>query len=290
MLRRLGQSTSWSIEAKLIRQSMGWAVTSAIVEVLVCALLILDSGSARAQVRTAVATEPNALPTLVIGFMGGFVHSDDLRHSEAQLAQRLQRSYGDRVTVEMFENRQTAQAHEAIVDWLTRLGDARVTDVGPPPQIVLFGHSWGASAVVYLCRELEREGIRVSLTVQVDSVRKHGEDDSLIPANVAEAANFYQPNGILHGQSMIRAADPSRTTILGNYRFAYQHEPAACHAYPWYTRLLFKGHTAIECDPRVWSRVETMIENRLPITRTPEAAAYSAPVLDIEVIPDFLAL
>lgn len=263
MLRRLGQSTSWRIEAKLIRHLRGLAITSAVIEVVVCALLILSSGSARAQVRTAIATEPSP-PTLVIGFMGGFVHSDDLRHSEAQLAQRLEQSYGDRVAIEVFENRQRAQAHEAIIDWLSRSGDAGVTAVGPQPQIVLFGHSWGASAVIYLCRELEREGIRVSLTVQVDSVRKHGEDDSLIPANVAEAANFYQPNGILHGQSMIRAADPSHTTILGNYRFAYHHEPAACHAYPWYDRLLFKGHTAIECDPHVWSRVEAIIENRLP--------------------------
>jgi hypothetical protein len=287
MLRRLGQSTSWSIEAKLIRHFMGLAITSAVVEALVCALLILNSGFALAQFRTAVAAEPNASPTLVIGFMGGFVHSDDLRHSEAQLAQRLAQSYGDRVTVEMFENRQRARAHEAIIDWLTRLGDAEARAVAPQPQIILFGHSWGASAIVYLCRELEREGIRVSLTVQVDSVRKHDEDDSLIPANVVEAANFYQPNGILHGQATIRAADPSRTTILGNHRFVYHHEPAACHTYPWYNRLLFKGHTAIECDPQVWSRVETMIENRLPVTRTPEAAAYFAPILAIDMIPGF---
>lgn len=281
-----GELTRSYSEAELNRHIRG-SITSALVKVVISALLALNSGSAWAQVHTAVATEPNAPPTLVIGFMGGFVHSDDLRHSEAQLAQRLQQNYGDRVTVEMFENRQRTQAHEAIIDWLSKLRDAGVTAVGPHPQVVLFGHSWGASAVVYLCRELQQEGIPVSLTVQVDSVRKHGEDDSLIPANVAEAANFYQPNGILHGQSMIRAADPSRTTILGNYRFAYHHEPTACHLYPWYTRLLFKGHTAIECDPDVWSRVETMIENRLPVTRTPKAAAYVAPILAIDIASDF---
>ena len=117
---------------------------------------------------------------------------------------------------------------------------------------------------MYLARELERDEVPVALTVQVDSVRKHGEDDSLIPANVAEAVNFYQPEGILHGQSRILAADRSHTTILGNYRFTYAHEPAACHAYPWYDRLLFKGHTAIECDPLVWSQVETLIASRMP--------------------------
>jgi hypothetical protein len=56
-------------------------------------------------------------------------------------------------------------------------------------------------------------------------VRKHGQDDSVIPANVAEAINFYQRKGIIHGRSVITAADPSRTTILGNLLFEYKKEP-----------------------------------------------------------------
>ena len=118
--------------------------------------------------------------------------------------------------------------------------------------------------MVSLARELQRDDIPVALTIQVDSVTKNAEDDSLIPANVAEAANFYQTGGILHGRCRIRAADPSRTMILGNFRFTYEKEPAECRAYPWYDRLLFKGHTAIECDPRVWSRIEALIRMRLP--------------------------
>src|SRR5579862_8778465 len=151
---------------------------------------ILSAGSTLAQVRAPVATQANPPPTLVVGFMGGFVHADDLRHSETQLAHRLAQIYGDRVAVEMFENRQRAEAHDVIVTWFKGLSDTKVTGPASEPQIVLFGHSWGASAVVYLCRQLEREGIHVSLTVQVDSVKKHGEDDSVIPANVSEAANF----------------------------------------------------------------------------------------------------
>jgi hypothetical protein len=136
----------------------------------------------------------------------------------------------------------------------------------PRPRIILFGHSWGASALVYLARELGRDGVPVALTVQVDSVRKHGEDDSVIPANVAEAINFYQSRGIIHGRPMIVAADPSRTNILGNLRFEYQKEPGECRAYPWYDRLFFKGHTSIECDPQVWSQVEQLIEARVTAT------------------------
>ena len=39
----------------------------------------------------------------------------------------------------------------------------------------------------------------------MDSVRKRGEDDGSIPANVREAINFYQTEGMLHGRSSIRA-------------------------------------------------------------------------------------
>lgn len=37
----------------------------------------------------------------------------------------------------------------------------------------------------------------------------------------------------------ITAADPSRTTILGNFEFKYEKEPAACRAYPWYDRVFY---------------------------------------------------
>ena len=205
-------------------------------------------------------------PTLVIGFVGGLVHRDDLRHSEVQLARRLQKTYCGRVAVEVFTNRQREQARVAIIEWLNSVGP--LSDETPQPPIILFGHSWGASAVVYLARELEQDGIPVSLTIQVDSVRKHGQDDSIIPANVAEAVNFYQSNGIIHGRSKIVAANPSRTAIVGNFNFTYPKEPGACSTYPWYDRLFFKGHTSIECDPVVWSQVQNLIEARVRLSPT----------------------
>jgi len=144
------------------------------------------------------------------------------------------------------------------LDWLSQKQTERQS------HIILFGHSWGASTVVYLARQLQRDQVPITLTVQVDSIRKHGEDDSIIPANVLEAINFYQTRGLVHGRAAIAAADPSRTTILGNLRFDYRQEPAECRVYPWYDRLLFKGHTSIECDPQVWSQVESYIAARLP--------------------------
>src|SRR5262249_25142046 len=104
----------------------------------------------------------------------------------------------------------------------------------------------------------------VLLTVQVDSVAKLRQNDEVIPANVAEAANFYQTDGLLHGRSEIRAADAKRTRILGNFRLEYKRRSLNCDEYPWYGRLFTRYHTEIECDPEVWNRVETLIRAKLP--------------------------
>jgi hypothetical protein len=115
----------------------------------------------------------------------------------------------------------------------------------------------------------------VLLTIQVDSVSKIRQDDALIPANVAEAANFYQPDGLLHGRSEIHAADAKRTRIIGNFRFDYKTHPVSCAKYPWYDRYLAKSHTEIECDPVVWDRVESLIRSKLPAA-VPRAPARLA--------------
>ena len=226
--------------------------------------MLLTPSRASAESAAAIPSQTDPTPVLVIGFVGGFVHTDDLRHSEVQIAHQIQATYVNGVRVQLFENRRRAQAHKLVLDWLNVGGEKPTSDKKHNSRLILFGHSWGASAVVSLARELQQDGIPVSLTIQVDSVTKLGQNDSVIPPNVAEAINFYQTGGILHGRSMIAAADPSRTKILGNFRFAYEKEPAECHAYPWYDRLLFKGHTSIECDPRVWSQVEALIRMRLP--------------------------
>ena len=215
------------------------------------------------QTRTSSAEmlEHSSTCPIIIGFVGGFVHSNDLRHSEVQLIQQMRSIYGIRVRAKIFDNRHIQEAHRFILSALDTDNDSYLSaEERRHAQIVLFGHSWGASAAVYLARDLERDGIPVSLTVQVDSVRKHGEDDSVIPPNVHEAVNFYQTGGLLHGRSQIRAFDQSRTTILGNYGYHYQTEPAECGRYPWHDRFLFKGHTAIECDPRVWSEISVLIQ------------------------------
>ena len=84
------------------------------------------------------------------------------------------------------------------------------------------------------------------LTIQVDSVAKLGEDDRWIPANVSQAVNFYQGDGLIHGRPAIRAADPARTQILGNFRQDYAAKPSRCDAYPWWDRFLMKSHVEMK--------------------------------------------
>ena len=130
----------------------------------------------------------------------------------------------------------------------------------------LYGHSWGGPAAVAVAHELERKGIPVLLIIQMDGVSWIHDNDAVISANVAQAANFYQPDGFVHGQSAIRAADPTRTKIIGNFRFDYKTSPYSCNEYPWYDRVFVKPHTQIECDPNVWKQAESLIRSDLPPT------------------------
>ncbi len=222
-------------------------------------------GTALGQTQSSSEIQAENIPAVVVAFVGGFVHSDDTRHSEVQLIQQLQANYGSNVQARVFENRQRKQAHRFILDSIAAAAGHELSQQEKAgTRIILVGHSWGASSVVYLARDLERDGLPVLLTVQIDSIRKRGEDDSNIPSNVKQAVNFYQSSGILHGRSEITASDASQTMILGNFRYRYTKEPADCREYPWYNRLLFKGHTAIECDPQVWSQVADLVRMQLP--------------------------
>jgi pimeloyl-ACP methyl ester carboxylesterase len=215
----------------------------------------------------AVTVSPNPATTpsnIVIGFVGGFVNHDSSNHGPVQLAQQIQRAVPRDTYVRVFENRRRKQAYEAILRLLDTNHDGILSLAEKTrARIILFGHSWGASAAVLLARDLRRQGVPVLLTVQVDSVAKLWQNDSVIPDNVAEAVNFYQPHGIVHGRARITAADPAKTEILGNYRFDYRKNPVECENYSWWYRNFTPGHMQSECDPHLWSQVENMVLQRL---------------------------
>jgi len=224
-----------------------------------------DATEVRAPSVPATDVVPATQHTLVIGFVGGFIKHDNLVHSEVQLAARLRNAYPVGVDVMTFESYHGEKALKAVLEFLnTRHEQTLTPEEKSNARIVIYGHSWGGSEAITLARKLEKLGIPVLLTVQVDSVEKLHQDDATIPTNVSQAVNFYQTNGYLHGQPLIRAADPARTHIIGNFRFDYQRSVYNCGAYPWYDRIFSKAHTQIECDPSVWNQVESLIDAEMP--------------------------
>ncbi|HKO20857.1 MAG TPA: hypothetical protein VJU82_18430 [Acidobacteriaceae bacterium] len=178
-----------------------------------------------------------------------------------QVAERLSEEDIPGLHATVYENRRRGKARQLVLRWLDTNRDGHLSiKEKQNAHIILFGHSWGGSAAIKLARDLNRRDIPVSMTIEVDSINKFTGDDCLIPPNVAEAINFYQTRGLVHGCHAIRAADPERTRILGNYRFEYTSQPAACRSYSWANRHFFKTHEAMDCDPRVWSQINETID------------------------------
>lgn len=216
--------------------------------------------------QTSVTSQPASPNVIVVGFVGGFVHNDDDRHPEVQIIQRISEPDRPKFHAVAVENRRRVKARKEILRWLDTNGDGHLSaQEKQNARIVLLGHSWGGSAVIKLARDLDRRGIPVLLTIQVDSVNKGwgGGDDCVIPGNVVQAVNFYQTRGLVHGCRSIRARDPLRTEVVGDYRFEYSKQPGPCRLYSWFNRHFFKMHNAMGCDPVVWAQVEDEVRTRL---------------------------
>jgi len=219
---------------------------------------------------------------IIIGFVGGFVRHDDLRHPEVQFAEYLRQTYPSIVHAEMFANHDGKHALRRVLQLLDTDGDG-VLAPGEKEQasIIIYGHSWGASQAIALARELEGLDIPVLLTIQVDSVHKPGHEDAVIPSNVRSAVNFYQTRGFIHGRSRIRASDPKRTNIIGNFQMAYQDRRINCDNYPWIARHLNKPHHEIENDPLVWEQIASMIDSELSKSTAAVGASFASTSLNV---------
>jgi len=220
-------------------------------------LVAADGGGATPPAKSEVSY-------ILIGFVGGFVRHDNPHHGPVTFARHARQYFPKSAHIQVFENRHRKAAFKTIVRLLDTDRDGVLSDQEKSrAHIMLFGQSWGGSATVLLAEELEHIGVPVMLTVQVDSVAKPWQRDDVIPGNVAAAANFYQPHGIIHGRPLIRAADGSKTQILGNYLFDYKKSPVKCQGMSWVDKTFTPGHMESECDPHLWGQVENLVRERL---------------------------
>jgi len=205
--------------------------------------------------------DPVGAKPIVVGLLGGFVKRDNRNHPEVWFARYLRSHYGPAIRVEIFGNHEWREAADYIAEQVNAdKSHSSTGSVQEQAKVILYGHSWGSAQIVILARELERRAISVALTIQVDSVRRPGQNDRTIPANVVEAVNYYQTKGLSPGQTMIVAADPQRTKILGNFRMVYTPHQINCGNYWWLSRWLNKAHHQIENDPQVWDRIASLID------------------------------
>jgi len=227
--------------------------------------------------RTCEAADSTIPKIIVVGFVGGFAKRDDAKHPEVQFAAHLRVRYSSQIHAEVFSNHEGQKALRQVLRLLDTDCDGALTRIEKEQaRIIIYGHSWGASETVAFARELGQRGVPVLLTIQMDSIAKPGQEDSTIPPNVANAVNFYQPRGLLHGRSEILAADPARTRIIGNFRMTYQNHPINCDNYPWLARTFNKPHHEIENDPRVWNQAASLIDSELSSTK-PTATSLRNP-------------
>jgi hypothetical protein len=196
--------------------------------------------------------------TLIIGFHGGRDRWDNQRVGVGRMALRLKLQQTSRLYVQTFENRKRELALRFVREALDRDHDGVLSgDEAASARIVLYGESFGGAAVIKFARQLRQFHVPVLLTVQIDSV---GLGHEVVPNNVRCAANLFQRNGrFVRGPENIRAADPSRTHILGNWRFDYSNSAIDISDLPWYKTILRKDHSCMDRDPLVWQRVEELI-------------------------------
>jgi pimeloyl-ACP methyl ester carboxylesterase len=248
------------------------------------AIAVLIPNIAHSQEPLLVKARPTIAPpvrnVIIVGFVGGFVSRNDTKHPEVQFAAYLRDRYPS-IHTDVFGNHHGQKALDTVVRLLDTDHNGVLSSLEKEQAtVIIYGHSWGATETVEFAHELGQMGIPVALTIQVDTIRKPGHKTAAtISPNVANAINFYQAKGPLHGLPEIIAADPTHTKILGNIRMTYENRPINCDNYSWYSRTINRPHHLIENDFRVWDELASLINTELPNTpsTTPALSPYDSP-------------
>ncbi len=228
--------------------------------VLLLAMLATCKSVQLPDLETVRAAPPGAC--VVVGFLGGMDAWDDATKGVRELALELRDS--DRgMYAETFENRRIPLAVAFVERMLDADRDGTMdAEEMQRVRLVVYGQSLGGWAAVEFARMLATRSVPVEFLLQIDSV---GLGDDEVPVNVRRAANFYQDDGwIITGENPIRATDPSRTRVIGNWKFAYDQPPGSAidiGDLPWWKKAFRVAHARMDRDPRVWAAAGALIED-----------------------------
>lgn len=223
---------------------------------LLCSGVCFARGQRYTDFTTRTPLEQNGV--LILGLNGGREPWNNEKHCVRRLALKLRSMNLPNVHIETIENKKRSLAIELITKAFDRNGDGNLDhEELASTRLILYGQSFGGAAVVKLARQLKQIGVPVMLTIQTDSV---GRDDAIIPSNVAAAANLFQRNGwFIRGEREIRAEDPAKTTIIGNFKYDYSHSKIDISQVSWMKKSFRIAHTRLENDSEVWDKVEALI-------------------------------
>jgi len=233
-----------------------WSSTVVLIMLVCQAGCILKRGQRYGSF--TVSTPLRQSQILILGFMGGREPWDNDKRSVRKLALMLRSMNDKAICVETVENKKRSLAIELITRAFDRNYDGKLDEQERSSvRLILYGQSFGGAAVVKLSRQLKKMDVPIALTVQIDSV---GRDDSIISSNVVRAANLFQRNGwFIKGEPEIRAEDPAKTIITGNFEFDYTNKKIDISDVSLMKKAFRVAHTKMEYDQEVWDKVQSLI-------------------------------
>lgn len=197
--------------------------------------------------------------TLVLGIVGGWERWDNPVRCIRRTAIEVKHRRLPGVHVETVENHKLQLAELLVRCAFDFDRDGRLSaGEAARSRVVIFGQSLGGRAALHLCRTLDGWGVPVRLLIVVDAF---GRDSYLVPANVREAANYFQLEHLfLKGARKISAADPSRTRILENVEISFKgREGVQALEHGWLKRFFLDEHARMEYVPELWAKITSML-------------------------------
>jgi pimeloyl-ACP methyl ester carboxylesterase len=197
--------------------------------------------------------------TVVLGVVGGWERWDNPVRAIRRTAVLVKRQRLAGVHVETVEHRRLELAETLLRRAFDFNADGRLTrDEAVRARVVIYGQSLGGRAALWLCRTLEGWGVPVRLLIVVDGF---GRDSYVVPANVREAANYFQrEHFLLKGAAELRRADPSRTTIVENREISFEgRDDVEDREEGFVKRFIFDEYVRMDYVPELWSRIEQLI-------------------------------